>query len=138
MKYTNSTPSWAVELVLQVCKDYRRRAPSELRWYQSNKEHSNGHWNWFNSKIFIRAGTDKAEQRVVLIHELAHCIIGKSRKTRYKRFSHTIKFWRLFWELSARYGDVEESYQRDVIQFQKWYPGSRVKAQQAYDQRPKD
>ena len=49
------------------------------------------------SGISIVAGTDRAEARLVLLHELAHYLVGPTHQ-------HDERFWRRCWDLYRRYG----------------------------------
>lgn len=137
MQTSKATPEWAIELVKQVCKDYKRTLPSVLNWYiakDPNRESSSGAtWPPYKAwagqkaskgKIRITAGTAVHDQRLVLLHEIAHHITNKNRK---KREHHSIKFWRVAFELYSKYfDDMEYAYKRE-----KDY---RKKATQAYDE----
>lgn len=134
MKVTKTAPRWATELVTQVCADYKRSKPVKFQWYNTKHKHTSGHASYYGRKIHISAGTDGWEHNPVLLHELSHHIVSKTRRG--KKRGHDIKFWSLFWELSEQYGNVELSYKRDVELARKWRPESRAKALVAYDRRP--
>jgi predicted metal-dependent hydrolase len=77
------------------------------------------------AKIHVSAGTDDRSHRYVLLHELAHYILHRSRKGRGE--CHSLRFWRLAFELYGKYGvDVEYAYSKE-----KHY---RAKAKWAYDE----
>ena len=131
MQTTSTTPNWAVELVEQVCKDRRRAVPSRLQWYDrskstkvyrtwnedgsrslkiKNQEYTSG-WTTVG-KIHISAGTSEEDQKLVLLHELAHHLLNKTKKSRLQ--GHSIRFWRLAFELYHQYGvDLGYAYQRE-------------------------
>lgn len=134
MKTTYSTPQWAIELVEQVCKDYARSKPLELQWFdrtQNTKRmyiehHEDGRRTWqtepirsssgttwaYRQKIHISAGSDVKDQKLVLLHELAHHILNKTKKGRGQ--GHTTKFWKLAFELYERYGiDMKTAFNRE-------------------------
>jgi hypothetical protein len=129
------TPQWAVELTNQVCKDYKRALPQKFQWYQSKtSSNSSGRtwarqrvWGrWIPSKVHVTAGTDLQDQKLVLLHELAHHICNK----RHKREAHSIRFWRLAFELYERYGiDMQYAYERekDYKQKAQWAFAERTK-----------
>lgn len=132
MQTTSTTPDWAVELVKQVCKERRRALPSKLQWYDRskskkvfrtfnedgsrslqirNQKYTSG-TTWGSGKIHISAGTDVQDQRLVLLHELAHHLLNKTKKSRLQ--GHTIRFWRLAFELYHQYGvDLAYAYERE-------------------------
>lgn len=120
---SKQTPQWAVDFVQQVCKDYKRALPLEFKWI--NDHHSNWSSGWTaydGSKILIRAGHDGYDQELVILHELAHHIVSKSKK----KLGHSIKFWKLAFELYDRYG-IELGY---ALYREEGY---RAKATQAYN-----
>lgn len=133
-------PTWANRLIKQVCKDYRRKLPV-VQWYDcsNTRNHSSGRtWHWRGravsrssgyvwrhwNKIHISAGADEQDQKLVLLHELAHHIMNKTRKG--SKAHHSQKFWELAFELYDQYGiDLEYAYDRE-----RHY---RVKATTAYN-----
>jgi len=133
MKTTKTCPQWAIELVTEVCKDYKRATPKKFQWYNASHKHTSGHAKYDGSKIHISAGQDNWEHNPVLLHELSHHIAGQTKRGR----GHNKRFWELFWELSQSYGDVRLSYKRDVELATEWRPGTRIKASIAYDKLPK-
>lgn len=124
-----NVPEWAEELTIQVCKDYRRRLPEQM-WRKSFDRHwverftkedgtrlfikrinnsSSGSYTRTRNLIKIRAGSDEQDQRLVLLHELAHHIMGRN-----KAHGHSLKFWRIAFELYKRYGvDMDYAYKRE-------------------------
>lgn len=110
MQTSSTMPQWAIDLVTQVCKDYKRRLPYRVDWYNSNKDgkqYTNGTTWTYEDRIFIRAGFDKYDQELVLLHELAHYIIAKSKRG--LREGHSLRFWKLAFELYFKYG-IEPEY----------------------------
>lgn len=125
-----TAPDWAIELVDTVCKDYHRSKPTILKWRNSKFESTsgttwspggkpmysyrrlkNGDIKKFRNKgeIRIRAGKSIEDQRLVLLHELAHHIAGKSKKR-----GHDKKFWDLAFELYRTYGvELEYAFKRE-------------------------
>lgn len=114
MKASKTTPAWALELTQEVCRDYKRALPKRLQWYNRNDWSKSGGTCW-RDKIHISAGDDEYDQVLVLLHELAHHIVNKTKP----RVGHTIRFWRLAFELYERYGidlgvalEREEDYRK--------------------------
>lgn len=125
MRTTRSTPQWAIDLVEEVCKDYHRALPSQLKWYNSTQSHWSSGWTrTYTGEIFIRTGRCGYDQELVLLHELAHHLVGKTKKG--KKAHHNIKFWKLAFELYWKYG-VDLGY---AIYREEHY---RAKATQAYN-----
>lgn len=146
-----AAPLWAVELTNQVCTDYHRKSPN-LDWHQ-RRDRKYKRWQhgqtedggrylqrvtivqpagqytsgttWPSGRVLVRAGTDAADAKLVLLHELAHHILNKTRSGR--RQGHSIRFWRLAFQLYQRYGvDLDYAFSRE-----KDY---KVKATQAYQE----
>jgi hypothetical protein len=149
MKSSKTAPAWAINLVTQVCSDYKRALPKQFQWYQSRdrKIHeytikasvkSSGHAGF--GKIHVSAGSDEQDQRLVLLHELAHHITQK-RQTVKRRYAyrprnkrvfeaHSIRFWRLAVELYERYDmDMDYAFNREK--------GYKIKATQAFQEKEK-
>lgn len=142
MKTIGNPPEWATELFTTVCKDYNRGLPSQFVWKNANRSGSSGvhkpGWgkryrmtkggklkatNWWG-EIIVRAGSDIQDQKLVLLHELAHHVAARSKTRRHH--GHTIRFWKLAFEFYDRYGvDMEYAYDRE-----KNY---KAKATQAYE-----
>ena len=129
VKATQNTPDWAVSLVEQVCKDYNRAKPADLVWHNSKHVKSGGVTYYaktmsgkqmlkrtktgrlvvFRGKIRLSAGTDEIDQKLVLLHELAHWIVVRGKAT-----GHTVRFWKQAFELYERYGiDLEYAHSRE-------------------------
>lgn len=141
MKIIGDAPDWATELFEKVCKDYNRGLPSQFVWKKRNSQYTTGttypSWdrryvktktglksiNWYG-EVVVRAGKDEQDQKLVLLHELAHHVVARSKSGRGQ--GHTIKFWKLAFELYERYGvDMDYAYKRE-----KNY---KRKATQAYE-----
>lgn len=142
MKIVGNPPEWATELFKAVCKDYNRGLPSEFIWRNRNGWYSsgttrpqwgkirvklkNGNYKYVNfyGGVTVRAGTDVDDQKHVLLHELAHHVLGRTKRGR--RAGHSIAFWKLAFEMYQRYGiDLETAHERE-----KHY---KKKATQAYE-----
>ena len=54
-----------------------------------------GPWKGRIARIHVTAGTDRADQKLVLLHELAHWLTPKDH--------HSPRFWDKAWELYRRY-----------------------------------
>lgn len=123
-------PEWAQELIVKVCKDHKRWPPT-TEWKERGKreEHrwkympdgtritilapsSSSGTTWSSNRIRIRAGSDLQDQKLVLLHELAHHILNKGKAGR--RAHHSLRFWRLAFKLYQTYGmDMDYAYQRE-------------------------
>lgn len=113
-------PIWADDLINEVCKEYRIERP-QVNWRRSHKKkggviitqsgeriqsfrprnmQSSGvmHFNKQTGlkRISITAGQDRKDQKLVLIHELAHCIAPQKEH-------HGRKFWEIAWQLYKQF-----------------------------------
>lgn len=66
-------PAWADALVATVCVDARVEPP-RLAWRTRVGSSSTGVARWEAGTITVRAGSDPIDQRLTLLHELAHWI----------------------------------------------------------------
>jgi hypothetical protein len=93
------TPAWAERIVREVARSQRRPRPT-LRWRRSRYQRSAGsadsHQYSDGGVISIAAGKDRLDQRLVLLHELAHWLGPPGE-------GHTLAFWRRAWRLYRRY-----------------------------------
>ncbi|HJT63238.1 MAG TPA: hypothetical protein VJ839_00515 [Candidatus Limnocylindria bacterium] len=99
-----STPAWAVELTALVCAD-SGIAPPRLRWRQWSGDHSSGLTRRDQGTVSVRAGTDTVDQRLTLLHELAHWLSPAPRRARRRRAEHHGRaFYLVAFDLYDRYG----------------------------------
>lgn len=97
-------PRWASELTAEVCAD-ARVAPPRLKWRQRTTESSSGLTRRHDGVISVRAGTDPADQRLTVLHELAHWIAPIPRRSRRGRTQHHGRdFYSVAFELYRRHG----------------------------------
>ena len=132
MRVTTTAPDWARPLVEQVCADYKRALPEKLQWYNTKEKHTSGHTR-YSGKIHVSAGTDSWEHLPVLLHELAHWIIGRTPKGR--RAGHNLAFWQLVAQLNAKHGDLGLAFKREVSLATEWRPGTRKTAVAVFAER---
>lgn len=97
-------PYWARTLLAAVCTRYHVRQPT-LRWHTT---HANANAVWFkigsysetSNSLTIYACADHLEERMTLLHELAHHIAY----CRTLKVDHSELFWRYCWTLYRNYG----------------------------------
>ena len=82
-------PKWAQDLVINACIKMDSELPT-LTWRQRNSEASNGYCDLPSRHIVIHAGKNHLDQKLYLLHELAHAITGHQ---------HTSEFWDMAWKL---------------------------------------
>jgi hypothetical protein len=97
-----SAPLWAVELVHAVCAEAGVEPPARLSWRRRASPNSTGVARREAGVIAVRAGTDEADQRLTLLHELAHWITPWPRRRRSTH--HGRAFYRTAFALYARHG----------------------------------
>jgi predicted metal-dependent hydrolase len=103
-------PEWAKELTERVVKENSRRKVPPIAWRKVSRSCSSGKARMYSQKsgymkyscILIRAGTSEQDQKLVLLHELAHWMCSRGER-------HSMKFWRLAFDLYAKYG-VDSEY----------------------------
>ena len=108
-------PTWAKELAIQAVEENSRRKVPPIAWRKSSIGCSSGKARMYSQKsgfmkysfILIRAGSSEQDQKLVLLHELAHWMCSRKEH-------HSMKFWRLAFDLYAKYGvDSEYAKQRE-------------------------
>jgi hypothetical protein len=99
------TPAWALDLVVAVCTDAGVGLPRALRWRRRRGVLSTGLTVHAAGMLAVRAGTDELDQRLTLLHELAHWLrpAPRSRRRGGARH-HGHDFYRTAFDLYSRYG----------------------------------
>ena len=87
-------PTWAHKLLIRVTRDAQRRDRPRLKWRRHNRHLSSGWCHMATGTIMIHAGTAHRDQKLVLLHELAHWLV---------RAGHTTTFWDTAFALYRRY-----------------------------------
>ncbi|MGH2457103.1 MAG: hypothetical protein ACRDHD_12705 [Candidatus Limnocylindria bacterium] len=96
-------PAWARTLVLAVCA--RTDAPlPRLGWRERDRPTSSGVTRQASGSITLVAGTDPADQRLTLLHELAHWLAPASTRRRRRTAHHGRDFYRTAFTLYAEHG----------------------------------
>jgi hypothetical protein len=104
MIHSRSAPAWAVELVTAACGEAGVTTPGRLIWRLRRAVASTGVTRHHERAISVRAGSDEIDQRLTLLHELAHWIGPAPRRTRARATHHGPAFYRMAFELYARHG----------------------------------
>ena len=97
-----SAPSWAIDLVAEVCVDAGARPPL-LSWRTRRGEASTGLARRADGLVAVRAGSDPLDQRLTLLHELAHWLTPADRR-RGRSVHHGRAFYAIAFDLYRRYG----------------------------------
>jgi hypothetical protein len=102
-EFSRATPAWARSLVAEVCPEADAPAPARLRWSRRERDSSSGVTRRHDGSISVVAGTDTLDQRLTLLHELAHWLTPMHR-LRGRHVHHDRRFYRLAFALYLRYG----------------------------------
>ena len=98
-----SAPAWARELVTAVCAD-AAVAPPRLLWRQRRGGPSTGVARRGEGTISVRAGTDQIDQRLTLLHELAHWLSPVGPRRGRRAVHHGRAFYAVAFALYGRHG----------------------------------
>jgi hypothetical protein len=98
-----SAPAWAESLVATVCAE-ANVTPPRLLWRSRRGGPSTGVARRSEGTVSVRAGNDQHDQRLTLLHELAHWItpVGKRRSRR--AVHHGRAFYATAFDLYRRHG----------------------------------
>ncbi|MGQ0608367.1 MAG: hypothetical protein ACT4OQ_07890 [Chloroflexota bacterium] len=95
-------PAWAIELATIVCADAGVAQP-RLGWRRRSGDHSTGVTRRHDAMIAVRSGSDEVDQRLTLLHELAHWLSPAPRRGR-RAVHHGRAFYEVAFELYRRHG----------------------------------
>jgi hypothetical protein len=96
-------PAWARALVLEVCAEAHAPTP-RLAWRVRHRPTSSGVTRRHASSISVVAGTDQMDQRLTLLHELAHWLAPVGRRRRGRVAHHDRAFYDIAFALYRRHG----------------------------------
>jgi hypothetical protein len=97
-------PDWASTLVTEVCTD-AGVPPPRLAWRRRSGTHSTGVARRHAGSISVRAGEDPLDQRLTLLHELAHWLAPQPARRPGARVRHHDRtFYRIAFALYRRHG----------------------------------
>lgn len=100
------TPVWVEQIVARVC-DAAGVSEPEIVWRRSRgRQSSSGRYSSSEQRVTITAGKDRKDQRLVLLHELAHHLTPKEH--------HGPIFWRAAWSLYQRFGLARYALTREM------------------------
>jgi len=99
-----TAPAWATALVQEICAD-AHASPPRLSWRRRDDEHSTGVARRSDGLVAVRAGRDELDQRLTLLHELAHWLSpAPSPRRRRRTVHHGLDFYSIAFELYRRHG----------------------------------
>lgn len=94
------TPKWVTDLVTAVCLDEHRAEEPEVCWRRARYRLSSGSYYKPTAcrpaRVVVTAGRDRRDQKLVLLHELAHWLTPAGEH-------HSARFWDTAWRLYRRY-----------------------------------
>lgn len=97
-------PLWALQLADAVCADAGVAAP-RLAWRLRTTESSSGLTRRDLGVVSVRAGTDPVDERLTVLHELAHWLAPAPRRSRRGRTEHHGRaFYEVAFGLYRRHG----------------------------------
>jgi hypothetical protein len=95
-------PAWVTALVEEICSAADLPAP-RVRWRRRPHEHSTGVTRRSQGSVAVSAGQDALDQRLTLLHELAHWLSPPPRRGR-RAAHHSRTFYATAFDLYARHG----------------------------------
>lgn len=98
-----SAPAWAHILVARICADAGLPTP-RLAWRIRRGQHSTGLTRRTDGIVAVRAGSDELDQRLTLLHELAHWVTPPGRGRRRRSIHHGADFYATAFALYRRHG----------------------------------
>jgi hypothetical protein len=98
----SKAPQWVLDLAEDVVKKHTHKRIPVITWRQGHGFHSSGREFGIEKRIAITAGTDEQDQKLVVLHELAHYLCPV-------KAHHNMRFWRTAWMLYKEY-DIPEEY----------------------------
>jgi len=117
------TPTWATQLLLQVCKDEGRSKAPDLIW-KYNRYGSCGYYSpWKGNKqaglICIKTKEGDTQEKQVLLHEVSHWLTrpNKWKIVSKRRTWHNKRFYLKLDELLKRYNCWTIEYQNRELRY---------------------
>jgi hypothetical protein len=96
-------PAWARSLVMTVCAEADAPLP-RVAWRHRDRPTSSGVTRQSASVVSIVAGRDPVDQRLTLLHELAHWLAPAPRDRRRRKRHHDATFYTTAFALYRRHG----------------------------------
>lgn len=104
-------PQWAVDVTRQIASTYGRPDLPTLVWRRNQYRYSSGlsvaSIKLQRGVISVQAGKFEPDQRSVVLHELAHWLVGNKE-------SHSTVFFRQVFEFYEQWGDLRYSLRREL------------------------
>lgn len=130
--FADKSPVWARRLVDRISSDYTVHSPFIVWTHRKGKE-STGYCTIGGQSIGIRTGSDKADARYTILHEMAHLILILTSD--YDGI-HDDTFYNFLWPLLRRYRspikkalEYESEHHRRTVERTYRLGGGRIKIQ---------
>jgi hypothetical protein len=119
---SGAAPAWARALVRAVCLEAQVAPPAILRWRRLDRVAASGVTNRRLGSIAVSAGSDVADARHTLLHELAHwlapderTVTRSSRRRRRATIHHGLAFYRVAFPVYAAHEPpLEDALRREA------------------------
>jgi hypothetical protein len=96
-------PGWAADIVREACAA-AGVSPPLVRWRRATRFASSGVTRRATGSVSVTAGTDELDQRLTLLHELAHWLGPAPRRRRGRVLHHDARFYAIAFDLYRRHG----------------------------------
>lgn len=96
-------PAWARQIVTDVCASAGVAEPA-VRWRHARRPASSGVTRRSAGSVSVTAGTDELDQRLTLLHELAHWLGPMPRRRRGRVLHHDARFYAVAFDLYRSHG----------------------------------
>jgi hypothetical protein len=96
-------PAWAAEIVQAACAAAGVPEP-QVRWRRARRSASSGVTRRSAGTISVTAGSDDLDQRLTLLHELAHWLAPRPRRRKGRILHHEAGFYAIAFDLYRRHG----------------------------------
>jgi hypothetical protein len=104
-------PVWVQKLINKTADDYSVPVPP-IGWRRS-KIHKWSSGRTFHHRIVVTAGKDRQDQKLALLHELAHWIVQQDDAR--KDEVHSPEFWRVAFDLYAEHKMIKYATYREGL-----------------------
>lgn len=105
MRVSPGAPGWATELTTQVCAEAGVAPPARLRWARRDRDRSSGVTRHATGYVGVFAGSDEADARQTLLHELAHWLTPPPARRRRGVRHHDRRFYAVAFSLYERHAE---------------------------------
>ncbi len=105
MNVSPGAPAWVAGLAARVCADAGVAPPPRLRWSRRDRERSSGVTRHASGYIGVVAGSDVADARQTLLHELAHWLTPPPARRRRGMRYHDRRFYAVAFALYEQHAE---------------------------------